>query len=616
MPESPTLENTAKRAPAKRSLADTTSELQRFFSPDFFLIDSGNGQLLSPGEMLLSTTSPLGNELLCRLRHLQEVTVLPLGEAFHWLLIPLRAAGLGNACAVNLFRQKETISAADQAAIVPSFVATPDSVYEWLGRRSLVASEVLRSWGGCLLSKLVAENRVTQLEFQVDQLGQKYQEAHLILDVMEHSQQSADPQALLRALLEWAVQSFPAEQAIVVLAEDRCTWDDEQYQEFGSGPFDLEAFQHLIEIVKPPADGRPLRLDSQSTQLAAEAFPGVRDLILVALRADGQTVGWMAVVNSATGQFGSHQASLLRAAATVVGARILQRQATNSEDAPQRAYIDKNRVIATVGHEFRTPLNGIIGFTRLLLDGNYQDEEDWRDGLKTIESCAERLTEIADDFATFAQLETGAYEPQPMPCRLDDVIMGVVSVLQSRANDKGISLTAIGSAATLDVFQYDSQRLQQALTILVRNAIKFSEQGSVTIIATLAHSENQGCGESPSSQELGLAISVVDSGIGISPDKLQTIFEPWVQADSSSERIHGGFGLGLAICQRIARLLEGELSVTSEVGVGSTFTIRLPLRLLDGACEENIADSAITRLSGQQKLSRTAITPFLRIITT
>jgi signal transduction histidine kinase len=605
MSELPISECTAKRTPPKRSLADMTSDLQHCFSPDFFLIDSGNGELLSPGEMLLSAPSPLGKELLGRLRDLQEVTILPLGEAFHWLLIPLRAAGLGDACAVALFRQQETIPAADHAAIALQFATAPDGSSEWLGQRPLVADQVLRSWGACLLSKLVAENRVTQLEFQVDQLGQKYQEAHLILDVMEHSQQSAEPRALIRTLLQWAVQNFPAEQAMVVLAEDRCTWDDEQYQDFGNGPFDSGAFRRLLEIVESPADGRPLRLDSQSPQLNAKAFPMVRDLILVALRADGQTVGWMAVVNSASGQFGSHQASLLRAAATVVGARILQRRATNSEDVPQRAYLDKNRVLATVGHEFRTPLNGIIGFTRLLLDGSYEDEEDWRDGLKTIESCAERLTEIADDFATFAQLEMGAYEPQPMPCRLDDVIMGVVSVLQSRANDKGISLTATGSAATLGVFQYDSQRLQQALTILVRNAIKFSEQGSVTIIATLAHSENQGFGESPSA----LSISVVDSGIGIATDKLQTIFEPWVQADSSSERVHGGVGLGLAICQRIARLLEGELRVTSEVGVGSTFTIRLPLRLLDGVCEENIADSAITGLSGQQSYRELRLPP-------
>lgn len=256
--------------------------------------------------------------------------------------------------------------------------------------------------------------------------------------------------------------------------------------------------------------------------------------------------------------------------------------------------MDKSRFLANLSHEFRTPLAGIVSFARMLMDGAYDDEAELRENLATISQCADRMVEVVDDILEFSQLETGHVQVQQIHCRLDEVLMGVVSQLQGRAAAKGLNLEARGVAASLGIVYTDPGRLKQMLAILVRNAIKFTDQGGVTIesrldwltdpsrtaSATLRPENPRRLSETVDGNGIPpaiLKIDVVDSGVGISANKLASVLHPFVQADESYTRLRGGLGLGLAICRRIAQSLGGDLSVQSEVGKGSRFTVALPL---------------------------------------
>jgi PAS domain S-box-containing protein len=243
-------------------------------------------------------------------------------------------------------------------------------------------------------------------------------------------------------------------------------------------------------------------------------------------------------------------------------------QAKERAEAANRA---KSEFLANMSHEIRTPMNSILGFTELLKRGYGRSEVEAKKYLNTIHSSGRFLLGLINDILDLSKVEAGHLEVERIPCAPHIVCAEVVHVLAVKAREKGVAVDVAASTDIPETIHSDPARLRQVVTNLVGNAIKFTEHGSVTVSLAVA-----------SRTASTLTISVSDTGIGVSPDKLPTLFDPFVQADASITRRFGGTGLGLAISRRFVRALGGDIVATSEPGKGSTFTVTLDTGSLAG----------------------------------
>lgn len=256
----------------------------------------------------------------------------------------------------------------------------------------------------------------------------------------------------------------------------------------------------------------------------------------------------------------------------------LRRQ--NDELAQQRAQIEaqnqeliqayrlKSEFIATISHELRTPMNAIMGFSQLLLR-QYPDplSEQQLDMVKRIFDNSRNLLSMVNEVLDFSKIEANCWEIHPEPVQLTALVLSTVQELKPLALDKDLTL-AVELPESLRGLQLtsDPDCLRRILVNLISNAIKFTESGGVTIQAKPVDSEQ-------------IEIAVQDTGIGISPKHLETIFEPFRQVDQSLTRQHAGTGLGLAITQSLVHAMQGTISVTSREAQGSTFVVHLPIHV-------------------------------------
>lgn len=245
-------------------------------------------------------------------------------------------------------------------------------------------------------------------------------------------------------------------------------------------------------------------------------------------------------------------------------------------DQAREASRAKTEFLATMSHELRTPMNGVIGNASLLLGMELTREQ--REFMELLRGSAESLRTIVDEILDFSNLDSGRTVLHLADVDLETVVRDAASAAQATARKKGLEFHVYVDADVPRRLRTDALRVRQALHHLLDNAVKFTREGSVMLKVSLdgdAHDRTR------------LRFAVIDTGIGVTREQRERIFEPFTQADGSNAREHGGTGLGLAICRRIVALLDGEIGCQSEPGSGSLFWFTItvedvPSRRLDG----------------------------------
>ena len=275
------------------------------------------------------------------------------------------------------------------------------------------------------------------------------------------------------------------------------------------------------------------------------------------------------LVRSILSKLEAHDRTLAGAAETERGLVEAERAARHAAEAANRA---KSQFLADMSHELRTPLNAVLGYAQLLtMDGGLSARQ--ARGLDTIHKSGQHLLELINDILDLARIEAGRTELNPEAVNLRELLQTVVNLMRVKADEKRLAFVFEAGAGLPGAVMADERRLRQVLLNLLGNAIKFTDQGTVTL---RADAQGKGPGQ------VLLRLEVEDTGVGMRPEEMQRIFEPFEQVGDAQRRA-GGTGLGLAITRALVNDMGGQVHVSSEPGRGSRFSVELPLPVVQAA---------------------------------
>jgi signal transduction histidine kinase len=259
-----------------------------------------------------------------------------------------------------------------------------------------------------------------------------------------------------------------------------------------------------------------------------------------------------------------------------------------ARDAAEAANSSKSQFLANMSHELRTPLNAIIGYSDLLIEEAEElDAQDLVPDLDKIRSSGKHLLGLINDVLDLSKIEAGKMEMSLETFEVRDVVSGVAAMVRPLVEKNG-NVFQMSIAADVGTMHADLTRVRQILLNLLGNASKFTSKGTVSLAVTREDSK----------EREWIVFTVRDTGIGMTPEQLSRLFQPFTQADPSTTRKYGGTGLGLSISQRLSRLMNGTISVVSESGMGSIFTVRLPVE---------VTDAKLQRQTGIYRVSRPSV---------
>jgi signal transduction histidine kinase/CheY-like chemotaxis protein/HPt (histidine-containing phosphotransfer) domain-containing protein len=313
--------------------------------------------------------------------------------------------------------------------------------------------------------------------------------------------------------------------------------------------FSPSDFQERYQRRLAPVGGKPVsELAERTFELDLEDEQGASHLVELAevrvLDAKGLVQGYDGIARDMTAQ------------------RQIQEELRHARDQAESANRAKSQFLANMSHEIRTPLNGIVGMTDLALKANGGTSLKGQDYLNKIRVAANLLVEIIEDILDLSRIEAGRLEIQRIDFDLDELLSDISDVVALRVGQKPVEILFSTAADVPRRLRGDPVRLKQILLNLIGNALKFTHQGEIVVEITRVESRRE---------HADLRFSVRDTGMGIAPEHLATLFEPFTQVDASLTRRFGGLGLGLAISRRLVGMMGGELVVESTAGKGSTF---------------------------------------------
>ncbi|WP_234083193.1 response regulator [Azonexus sp. R2A61] len=353
-------------------------------------------------------------------------------------------------------------------------------------------------------------------------------------------------------------------------ADTRFLGCNRAYEEFFG--IDRNAFvgKRVLDLDYLPLDERQA-YQAEDERIIGEAGCIVREMLMP--NADGSLRDTLYSVNGFLAPDGT-PGGLIGVIVDITPQKNAERDAGRARAAAEAAAAAKSDFLANMSHEIRTPMNAIIGMNHLALQTELTAKQ--RNYLNKVDVAAKGLLGIINDILDLSKIEAGMMRFERTPFSLDATLRHLGDLNAQKARERGLELLFDLGADVPDRLIGDPLRLGQVLLNLVGNAIKFTEQGEITVTVDLVERRER---------DLRLRFVVSDTGIGMNPEQVANLFTAFTQADSSTTRKYGGTGLGLSICKRIVDLLGGSIEATSEPGAGSRFTFELDFPVAEGDAE-------------------------------